>query len=165
MVCQGMPGDDGNLYRYFMSSKQDENVAVEGGNAFTFEYTFRLHSDPNQISSIFPYVDEDVVSVKQSNFDWDDDGKIKLISNVTIGYSMSTSSDDNWQVSTYVVDDAEKGKSLKIEFQKSKITQVRNNNVVFNIVNQYGEMMPNYTVPIGGVPEYKGKPKLTSIRK
>jgi hypothetical protein len=29
--------------------------------------------------------------------------------------------------------------------------------MVFYITNQYGELMPFYTVPIGGVPKYKYK--------
>lgn len=164
LVCEGIAGDDGNLYKYFMSNNSDSNVKIEGGNAFTFEYTFRLHSDPNQISNIFPYIDDDVISVRQSNFDWDGDGVINLISNVTQGYKMQSSLDNRWVVSTYQVKEAEKGKSLKIQFIKDKESVVRNNNVVFNIVNQYGEMMPNYTVPIGGVPKYQAKATFQPIK-
>ena len=42
VICHGIRGDDGNLYRYFMSLNPDDNQPVEGGNAFTFEYTFHF---------------------------------------------------------------------------------------------------------------------------
>ena len=76
IICDGVSGDDGNLYRYFLSTKMDENKPVEGANAFAYEYSFRMHDDPAEISHIYPYVDERTISVKLSNFDWDADGLI-----------------------------------------------------------------------------------------
>ena len=80
VICDGIAGDDGNLYRYFLSTKSDENKPVEGGNAFAFEYSFRMWDDPNQVSHIYPYVDDRTITVKLSNFDWDSDGFIRTVS-------------------------------------------------------------------------------------
>ncbi|MFQ5334912.1 MAG: hypothetical protein ACE5DN_02440, partial [Flavobacteriales bacterium] len=66
VIAEGISGDDGNLYKYFMSTDPVRNKAVEGGNAFTFEYTFRLSNNPNDVVHIYPYVDDKVVSIKQS---------------------------------------------------------------------------------------------------
>jgi hypothetical protein len=156
MITEGIKGDDGNLYKYFMSTDPDRNIPVEGGNAFTFEYTFRLHSDPWQTSHIYPFIDDQVISVMQSNFDWDDDGYIKIFSVETLGETLVTSSDDEWQQSQYKIKPEERGSSLDIQFTKDDKLTVNNNNVVFYVRNQYGELLPFYTAPIGGVPQPKG---------
>jgi hypothetical protein len=159
VIAQGISGNDGNLYRYFMSSSPDDNRAVEGGNAFTFEYCFRMHENSSQISHIYPYIDEDVISIKQSNFDWDNDGKIKIVSVAKKGTYAFASDDNKWASSSHQIAEAEKGKSLDIQFIKKSGSVSQNNNVVFYITNQYGEMMPSFTIPIGGVPIYKLKIK------
>ncbi len=152
MITQGISGDDGNLYRYFLSAKSDRNIPVEGANAFTFEYTFRL---PNAVSvcHIYPYVDQDVIAVQQHNFDWDGDGTIRIVSVAKKGELVRMSSEDNWATSRHEIVDEEKNTSL--DFQLIKTKQVRNNNVVFRVTNQYGKAMPFYSAPIGGVPKYK----------
>jgi hypothetical protein len=157
VIAQGISGNDGNLYRYYMSTSADDNRAVEGGNTFTFEYCFRLHSSPNQISHIYPYIDDDVISLKQSNFDWDDDGKIKIVSVSRKGSYAYTGGDNKWASSSHNIDEAEKGKSLDVQFVKKPGSNSQNNNVVFYVTNQYGEARPFFTIPIGGVPVYKAK--------
>ncbi|MCX6330385.1 MAG: hypothetical protein NTZ85_12850, partial [Bacteroidia bacterium] len=74
VVCEGISGDDGNLYRYFMSRDPGNNLPIEGANAFTYEYTFRMWNDFRSVSHIYPYIDTGVIFIKQRNFDWDDDG-------------------------------------------------------------------------------------------
>lgn len=165
IIARGIEGNDGNLYRYFLSTSPVKNIAIDGGNAFTFFYTFRLHADPNQVSHIYPYVDNEVISIKQTNFDWDSDGAIKLYSVATMAKDLSVSGDDKYASSEYFVKKSEKGTSLDIQFQKRKTNSLDNNNVVFYIRNNYGEAMPFYTVPIGGVPKFKGNTKVTIQRR
>ena len=71
VIIEGTSGDDGNLYRLFLSSSPTENRSVEGAFAYYFRYKFRMHDDVNQVSHIYPYIDKDIVSIKQANFDWD----------------------------------------------------------------------------------------------
>ena len=156
LICEGLKGNDGNLYRYFLSSSPTQNIAIEGGNAFTFEYSFRLSDTPGQVAHIYPFVDSKVVSIKQINFDFDSDGSIKLYSNATIGTVMNISGDDVWSESSYVIKINEKGTSLDIQITKANKPK-KNNNVVFYVTNQYGEALPFFAVPIGGIPKYKGK--------
>lgn len=163
LIAEGIKGDDGNLYRYFMSTEADKNVEVEGGNAFTFEYSFRLHSDSRQTSHVYPYIDNQVISLMQYNFDWDTDGIIKLYSVATLSEHMALSGDNEWAISEYQVKDEERGTSIDIQFTTSQDRKVENNNVVFYITNQYGEFLPFYTVPIGGIPVFKGKAKFMAI--
>ncbi len=165
MICEGVRGDDGNLYSYFLSTSPDTNIPVEGGNAFTFEYTFRLHSDAWQTSHVYPYIDEDVVYLAQANFDWDDDGYIRIYSVITFAAELETSGDDAWSTSQYMIKNEERGKSLDIQFTKDDQHHVNNNNVVFYVTNQYGELLPFYTVPIGGIPKFKGKGRAEPLRR
>ena len=118
VIAQGKSGDDGNLYRYFMSSKPDANEAIEGGNAFAFEYSFRLHDDPAEVSHIYPYVDDRVISVKQSNFDWDGDGSIRVVSVAKKGDMVTASGDDQWVNSVHPIVKQELNTSLDIRFIK-----------------------------------------------
>jgi hypothetical protein len=157
LIAQGISGNDGNLYRYYMSTLQNDNKSVEGGNSFTFEYCFRLHKSASQVSHIYPFIDDAVISVKQSNFDWDYDGVIRIVSSARKGDKASAYGDNKWATSSHKIYAAEKGKSLDIQFVKKEGSVSDNNNVVFYITNQYGEKLPFYTIPIGGVPVYKYK--------
>jgi len=165
IICEGIKGDDGNLYRYFLTTNADKNIAVEGGNAFTFEYTFRLHQEANQTSHIYPYIDDKVISVEQRNFDWDNDGYIKVCSSTTLGDDVALSGDNTWSNSVYKIKDKERGKSLDIQLTHREKMNVNNNNVVFSIRNQYGELLPFFVVPIGGVPKFQGSISATPIKK
>lgn len=155
LICEGTSGDDGNLYRYFLTTSPNENIPVPGGNAFTFEYTFRLHESHKQISHIYPFVDENVISVKQHNFDGDNDGELKLFSVRSKGINLHMSGDNSNAEDVYDINEREKGTSLDIQIIKSK-KDMPNNNLVFFITNQYGQAMPFYTIPIGGIPRYQG---------
>ncbi len=156
VVCEGIAGDDGNLYRYFLSSDANKNMPIDGGNAFTYEYTFRMHDDPKQVSHIYPFIDSKVTSVKQTNFDWDNDGIIKIVSKVKPGILVKTSGENEWSNSEHKIEKDELNSSLDFQFIKSK-NAIARNNVVISIRNQYGELLPFYAVPIGGIPKYKAK--------
>jgi len=155
VICDGISGDDGNLYRYFLSAKMDENKAVEGANAFAYEYSFRMHENPVEVSHIYPFVDDRAISVKLSNFDWDSDGFIRTVSVARKGQLSKVSGEDNWIEDEFTIFTEEKNTSLDIQFIKRKSPAVKNNNVVVNVRNQYGELLPFYVIPIGGVPKYK----------
>jgi hypothetical protein len=156
IVADGVAGDDGNLYRYFLSTKYNENKPVEGGNAFAYEYSFRMYDNPNEVSHIYPYVDDRTITVKLSNFDWDSDGYIRTVSVARKGQMSPVSGDDVWVEDEFKIFEEEKNTSLDIQFIKKKTPPlVRNNNVVVNVRNQYNELLPFYVIPIGGVPKYK----------
>lgn len=164
LICEGNSGDDGNLYRYFLSSSPNENIPISGGNAFTFEYTFRLNAASNQISHIYPFVDDNVISIKQTNFDFDNDGSIELSSVATKAYKLKMSGDNETAEDKYTVSPKEKGTSLDIQLIKGN-KKITNNNVVFFITNQYGEALPFFAAPIGGTPKYSGKLSIKPVQK
>lgn len=158
VICEGVSGDDGNLYRYFLSSSQSKNIAVSGGNAFTYEYTVRLHDKGSEVSHIYPYIDNNVVSLMQFNFDWDSDGAIKLYSRSKLGEKGVVSGDGVWKKSKHPITEKEKNNCIDMRFEKNSSAPVKNNNVVFYVTNQYGEFLPFYAVPIGSYsPDGSGK--------
>ena len=165
VIAQGESGDDGNLYRYFMSTEPKENREVEGGNIFTFEYTFRLSNNQNNVSQIYPYLDDRTISVKITNFDWDDDGFIRLVSVAKNGELCPISAENNWVSQEFKINEEERNTSMEVQFIKNRTRLVKNNNVVITVQNQYGEMLPFYVIPIGGIPVYKPKIRMRVIEK
>ena len=165
IIAEGTSGDDGNLYRYFLSTSPTENKSVEGGNGFTFEYTFRLSDNQNNISHLYPYVDESVISINISNFDFDSDGKINIVSMVKKGELIATSGENNWESSEHKIVEKEKKTTLDIQFIKNKKILVKNNNVTVFVKNQYGAFLPMYTAPIGGIPSRNYKINFNQKKK
>ena len=157
IVSQGISGDDGNLYKYFLSTSPIENVAVEGGNWFTYKYHFRLSDDQKHVSQIYPFVDDKTISIQISNFDWDNDGIIRIFSVAKNGILCDVSGDNNWVIREFPIVDEEKNSTVEIQFIKNQSIQIRNNNVEVIVRNQYGISLPFYVVPIGGVPVYSPK--------
>jgi hypothetical protein len=165
VICDGIAGDDGNLYRYYLSTNPEENRAVEGANAFAYEYSFRMWDDPKEVSHIYPFVDDRAISVKLSNFDWDFDGFIRTVSVARKGQLSKVSGENNWIEDEFKIFDEEKNTSLDIQFIKRPSPVVKNNNVVVSVRNQYGELLPFYVIPIGGVPKYKYGVKAEKLHK
>lgn len=154
IIIEGLEGDDGNLYKMFLTSKKETNLAVEGGNAFTYEYSLRLPDVPS-VSHLYPFVTPNVIAVKTNVFDYDKDGMIRTVSVAKKGEIFRPKGDGIWEDTTHTTVKDEHNTSLDIQFVKQYAA--RNNNIVVYITNQYGELLPFYTVPIGGVPKYRYK--------
>jgi hypothetical protein len=165
IIAQGESGDDGNLYNYFLSTQAKENREVEGGNLFTYEYTFRLSNNQNNVSQIYPYIDDRTISIKISNFDWDDDGFIRIVSVAKNGELCPVSGQDNWIHREFKIIEAERNTSIEVQFIKNRNQRINNNNVVLTVQNQYGEMLPFFVIPIGGIPVYNPKIRMRVIER
>ena len=162
VICEGVSGDDGNMYRYYLSTSATENRPIEDANAFAYEYSFRMHNDVEEVAHIYPYIEDGTVSVQISNFDWDWDGSIMVISVARQGADLKTSGEDLWAQDELRVQEEEIKTSMDFRFIKAR-PLVKNNNVVVNVRNQFGETLPFYTIPIGGVPKYKGEVEFVPI--
>ena len=121
IICEGAEGDDGNMYRYFVSTSGTENKRIEGANAFAYEYSFRMHNDPNEVSHIYPYIDDRTISVEQKNFDWDADGLIRVVSVARQGLLCVVSNDDAWAQNQFKILEEEIGTSLDFQFIKKNL--------------------------------------------
>jgi len=154
LICDGVSGDDGNLYKYYLSREQNADVPIEGANAFTYEYTFRMWNDIKSVAHLYPFIDTGVVYVQQTNFDWDDDGAIMVVSRVRKGVTVDISNQNDTKVSKIGVEPEEINSSLDFQFHKKQEYLVKNNNVVISLQNQYGQNLKFYSAPIGGIPVY-----------
>lgn len=152
LIAQGLRGDDGNLYRYFLSSSPTENVPVEGGNAFTYEYSFRLTSVVGAKTHLYPFVNDRVVSIRQSNFDVDGGVQLKIFSVAKNGHSAAISGNNTWAASTHPVVAKEHG--LSLDFQLTTISKAPND-LVFYVTDQYDVALPFFAIPLGGPPRYR----------
>ncbi|TNE53580.1 MAG: hypothetical protein EP338_11190 [Bacteroidetes bacterium] len=154
IICEGISGDDGNLYNYFLSSSQKENKHIEGANSFTYEISFRLPLNSGTKCHIYPFVDNNIISITQYNFDMDDEAELRINSVSKNHVKLDVSGNGDWASTKYPVTEEEKNTSLDIQFIK---LQDRVNDVTFYMMNQYNEAIPLYSSPIGGKPKYKYK--------
>jgi len=161
IIADGISGDDGNLYHYYISSSPSYNQPIDGANGFTYEYSFRLEAEAGtSIMHVYPYVTENVVAVQQHNFDFDNDGQILLYSVSKFRNSGKISGDNHWSASKHPVTAEEKNSSIDIQIVKKKAF---NNNIVFYVTNQYNKALPFFSVPIGGRPKFKFSPKFSKL--
>jgi hypothetical protein len=154
IITEGISGDDGNMYRYFFSTQSDKNIAVEGGNSFTYEVCFRLINQFNESAHLFPFCDSAVVSVMQHNYDYDKEGDIVLTTLIKKLHPMTISGDNEWASSKSVLTANELNTSLNLQFVKQTS---KTNDLTFYITNQYGTAIPMFSSPIGGIPKYRYK--------
>jgi hypothetical protein len=156
VICDGVKGDDGNLYRYFLSKEPNSDVPIEGANAFTYEYTFRMWNNTESVSHIYPYIDSLVSYVQEYNFDWDSDGEILVVSRVRKGMSVPVSAQKTEKTYRIKVQPEEINSSMDFQFHKYQPELIKNNNVVIRLENQRGDNIKFFSAPIGGVPVYRG---------
>lgn len=154
LIVEGLDGDDGNMYRLFLSSSKNENQSLEGANAFAYEVCFKMKSNPKEVGHFYPFVDKKVISMKQHNFDFDFDGAMRVTSVSKKLNPLETSGDGIWANSLIKIDEAERNTSLDVQFVKKSTEQ---NVITFYLLNQYNEAVPFFSAPIGGVPKYKYK--------
>jgi hypothetical protein len=164
IICEGIGGDDGNLFRYFLSSDDNTNTPIEGANAFTYAYHFRMWNDLKSIAHIYPYIDTGIVFIRQKNFDWDDDGNILVVSRYKQGITVPISDEDDYEESQIPIEGPEVGSSLDFQFHKRQSDLVRNNNVVITLQNQRGDAVQFFSSPIGGVPVYQPRTKVVKVK-
>lgn len=155
VVVRGLNGNDGNLYRFFLSSSPNLNVPIPGGNAFTYEYCFRIPAAPVGRAvtvHLYPFANEHVVSIKQSNFDIDNSAKLTIFSVAKNGHAAPVSGDAQWTSSVLPINPKEYGLSLDFRLVSKSTTF---NDVVFYVTDQYDTALPFFAVPLGGPPRYK----------
>ncbi len=160
LVAEGLSGDDGNLYKYSLSTDPAKNIEVLGSNAFTYAYTFRVPQDPSRVTHIYPFITNDVVSIEVHNFDFDDGGRAYVYSISKNRHPVKTGGDDQWAFSKHMIDPEEKNSSIDIQVINNGMV---NNNIVIYITNQLNKPIPFYTIPIGGPPKYKYKVSLDYV--
>lgn len=153
MVARGLSGNDGNLYRYFFSTSPMANVSVEDGNAFTYEYCFRLPATSSKTTvHLYPFVNDRVISTKQDNFDADGAATLNVFSIAKNGQPGTMSSDGVWASSILPIANKEHGLSLDFCLTPTKPAP---NDLVFHVTDQYTTALPFFAILLGGPPRYQ----------
>ena len=150
-IAEGVTGDYGNMYRYFLSNSSRDNIAILGADAFTYEYTFRLKERAGSQAYFYPFVGKNTIKILQHNFDFDNDGAIKVYSATKNGHYSNFSNDGNWSQGIHTVDKEEQGKSMNIRLIKRGAFQ---NDMTLYITNEYNIPVPLFATPLGGMPKY-----------
>lgn len=158
VVVEGLKGNDGNHYRFFLSEEAGRNKSIEGANAFAYKYTFKLHK-AQTLAHIYPFIEKSVVSVTQHNFDFDNDGEILIYTVAKNREKAKASGDNAWAKSVHPVQESEKNLTMDIQIQK---VSAEENTMTVYITNQYNEALPFFALPIGGPPKYKYNLKVTT---
>jgi len=154
IVIESFAGNDGNAYRLSLSSKKEENLPIQGSNFFAYELCFRLINKNNETAHLYPFVNSNVIKVKQHNFDLDNDGYLRLNSVAKKSHNLATSGDGEWKSSDIEITPAEANTSLDIHIIKGKNVS---NDLTLYLTNQYKEAVPFFSSPLGGLPKYKYK--------
>jgi hypothetical protein len=92
-------------------------------------------------------------------FDYDDEGIIRIISVAKKGEVTKLEKSENREKSIHKIVDDEINTSLDVQFIKNKVS--KNNNITVSITNQVGGSLAFYAMPIGGVPKYKYRIKVS----
>lgn len=154
IIAEGIQGNDGNLYKYFLSTQPDVNREVEGANAFTYEYSFRLPEAIHSVAHLYPFIDKDMVSVTQHNFDLDQEGAVLIYSVAKNRHKAGVSGNNSWETSKHLISDEEKNTSMDVQIVKRRTSR---NDMVCYLTNQYDEAVAFFSSPIGGPPKFKYK--------
>ncbi len=155
IITEGISGDDGNMYNYYISTSGTDNKPIEGLNTFAYEISFRMQPSAEQKQiHIYPFVDKQVVSITQNNFDFDNLGFVRLTSVAKKVNIQEASLDGTWAKTLAKITEAELNTSLDYCIVN---TSTKTNDATLYFVNQYGKAIPFFTTPIGGLPKYKYK--------
>jgi len=158
IICDGMSGDDANLYKYFVSSSGTENVPIQGVNPFAYELCFRLNQNTSKRSHFYPFIESNVVKVHFHHFDLDSSAYLKVNSIVRKDVPLAPSGNGVWRQSEQKIFGAEQNTSM--DYQIRSKSPLPNDAVVY-FTNQYGDAIPFFSTPIGGLPQdhYKSQQK------
>jgi hypothetical protein len=161
IIIEGLNGDDGNAYRFFLSVNASKNLPIEGGNAFTYEYTFRLPLAKG-VSHLYPFIDKSVISITQHNYDFDNNGQILVYSVAKNRHVSKASNNSEWVYGVHEITEMEKNTTIDIQFIKLDASI---NTVSVYVTNQYNQAIAFFSVPIGGPPKFKYDPSVEFKKK
>lgn len=144
MVVQGTKGDDGNLYRFFISNSPDHNsVYSQRVTIFAFRLTFRIPEGSR--SMLYPQLSPHTTHCEIHIFDHDQAGQVFVKSHCRRKEPFPPGQDNEWVVERLLIFKEERGNCLNLEIRSG--AEQPNNNVEVFFVNEIGNRMRIYTTP------------------
>ncbi len=154
IIVEGMSGDDGNAYRLSLTKEAEANIPISNSNFFAYEVCFRLINKTNEAAHLYPFINANIAKVKEHNFDFDNDGYIRVNSVVKKAHDLTVSGDNEWKSSEIEITNAEINTSLDLYIIKGKDFS---NDLTIYLTDQFKQAVPFFSSPIGGIPKYKYK--------
>jgi len=154
LVVEGLTGDDGNAYRLYLSSNPTKNIPVDGGNSFTYEYTFKAPLSKSQMH-VYPFIDNSVTAITQYNFDGDNQLNLFMYSVAKNRHETTASGDNGWVSKKHTIEEIEKNTTIDIQMHTKDSNP---NTLSIYVLNQYDKAVAFFSVPIGGPPRFKYDP-------
>jgi len=148
ILCRGTSGDDGNIYKYFVSSEQNSNSPLQSALLYTYESTVRLHSKA-RVAHFYPFIDESMTALKQYNFDMDNEVDIKVYSKSKMGHQGKSSADAEWAVESIEVLTPERLNCYDMRYENKTLSS--DNDITVYYQNQYNESVKQMNSPIGDI--------------
>lgn len=131
LEIEGISGNDGNAYALSIEENSNKDNFRQA-RLLTRNLSFLLPDDPNLHSEIKIPVPASAEGISIRNFDWDEDGQIRVVSSVRKGQFIFTGNDAESKTALLKVFESEKGDSLRVQFLKKKSSVVENNAVVIS---------------------------------
>jgi hypothetical protein len=136
----GISGNDGNLYKLFLSNSEVQRNELETARFFSHEITFQLPSTTNR-STVLNLLPEDQISqITIYNFDGDNQGGITLNTPARTGLAIEISGNDEWAKTTYNLSENERIGEFSINLGKAS---PGNNDIVFMQKTPTGKPFPS----------------------
>ena len=151
LVVEGLDGDDGNMYRYYLSSSSYEYIPIEGVDCFSYEITCRFKQEKNSLAHFFPFIDYKTSLIKINNFDGDNQGKFQLTTSIKKSHKIELSGDNNWKVSKHEFNASEKDKYIDIQYISDGSSA---NDITIYLLDQSDQAIPFHCFPVDGIPKY-----------
>lgn len=99
ILVEGLKGDDGNLYNFFLSSSPEENVEINLANFFSYELSFCLPQ--NGRVNVYPYLQNFTEDIYISVYDFDNSGEINFRPPSGPILQVPSSGNGEWKTSSF----------------------------------------------------------------
>jgi hypothetical protein len=117
---QGIEGNDGHLYALEVHSENPESLTNSQVKLMSNNISFMLPENPNAIGHIFINVPPNGMGISIWNFDWDEDGQIRIISPVRSGQFIFASGDGVSKITLLKLFKEEQGDTLNLQIIRKK---------------------------------------------
>lgn len=140
-MAEGLQGDDGNYFKFALSTEKERITPVEGARVFAYHLCVQLPPPPG-LCHLFPSTFPDMKSIITTQYNWNASGGIRMTSAQRKGDVLTPSSLGNWAQDTFQLKKGEPGKPMDIQIIRSQSAQV--NRMTFGFGRMGGKALPVY---------------------
>lgn len=152
--CQGQDGDDGNVFKVFLSTDSNRNTPIEGSNSFRYVNSCILHDAP-ETGHLFPYMESTFQNVEGEIQGLVPGQNLIMVSRDRRGQRLWPTSPGDDDI-TFTVMDEEIGVSLDFQLPGRRMgLSSGKQSICISLTSQSETYVKFYSEPIGGVPMFR----------